>query len=269
MPSVSSNVVVSLFDLITFQADLAPVAKKVESGFRIVCPECDVVHKLSQKYVCSDDPNHGPYTTATAGRARELDKQLFRVTDEQIAESKGQNANDPVQSEAAKKNIPLSAVTSASLAQHTRPGQASYRLEPKASSIKTYGLIRDLVENSDVVFVGELTIRTDRKLFSLESWNGQLVLQERTRPDLLAEAEYIEASYDDKMLALATQLAADNATDFDPTQFSSAQLARLAKLEAELLAGSDGTPVESTPKDAAEAPMDNLLAALQAAVESK
>lgn len=53
--ATSSGVTITMFGMTSLQVDLVPLKRGEREGPKLVCPECEDVTRLAQRYVC---PNH-------------------------------------------------------------------------------------------------------------------------------------------------------------------------------------------------------------------
>ncbi len=221
----------------------------------VVCPECTEPNKLSQRYFC-DDPEHGPYSLNEAARAREIDKVLYLISEEEIAALK----TPELPAEAGLALQPFSAVD---VAAHTIPNGTSYRLRPR-SSLAIYAMLTQLAADPNRAYIGEVNLRNSQKLFRVQSWNGQMLAVELARPDELAPVDEFDNTYDERLLATAEALLAD-VQPFDPEAFRNVVRERAAALD-ESKRDPNAVPV-SNPKPV-QVEVNDLLSQLQAAVSA-
>lgn len=255
----ASNVTVSLA-VMNMQTDLLPV-KQGDGAvkFKIVCPDCDDTVTMDQKYICTEDESH-VHTSGTAARAKDVDGVLVKVTAEDIEAIK-EPTLEPNQ-------LDLQVYPADQVDAATRPVGVAYRVRPKPTkgSMQVYGVLRDLFADESVAYIGEMTIRSEQKLFRAEVWHGQILLQELARPELVAPVDQIDVTYDTKLLKTAKALADALVEDFDPEAFRSVVQQRAAEFDAAQRAAATGTA--PAPKKKAAPKQDDSTDALLAALEA-
>lgn len=261
--SLASNINLSFFGIMNVAVDLFPTEVSDRAvRFSLGCPSCDSPVKLTQQYVCPEDGSHGPFTTADASRVKEINGILYKVSDEEI-----EGIKEP---SLPPGDATVSVFPAAQVEASTRPTGKAYRLRPRvASALPIYAMVRDLVANPEYAFVLELTLRNNQKMYRVETWNSQLVIQELLRPDEVRAADVIDASYDGKLLATATTLAETQVEDFDPAAFRNAVRERAQEFERQKAAEAQGVPLPAKAKVKAASKGDDaaaLLASLEAAV---
>src|ERR1700733_11180300 len=100
----------------------------------------------------------------------------------------------------------------------------SYYLEPEASAVKPYVLLREALEDSDMVGVVKVAIRNREQLATLRVREGVIVLETMIWPDEVRAADFaflddgVELRPQEKQMA--RQLLDSMAGDFDPEQFT-------------------------------------------------
>lgn len=247
------------FGLMTVQGDLMPAAQRTKDvEFKLVCPSCDDPAPLTQQYFCEE--GHGPYTTGNAGRAKVVGSgkaaTLHKVTAEQI--------------EALKSpTLPTGEMTvhvfpAVQVEQHTIPSGSAYRLRSTGRA-DLYAVLVDLVKDTDMAFVGEMTVKGTQKMWRISSRHGQLLLSELIRPEEVAPGDDLDAvEYDAAALDMVSKLAAKNVEEFDPTAFRNT-IAERARAMNEALAAGKGEEVPTVAPTVAPEETD-LMALLTSAV---
>lgn len=240
-------------------------AKRSEGtvAFKTICPDCDDPTPLPQKYECDA---HGLFSVGELQKARLVDGELHRVTEEEIAAAK------------APGTVDTGIVTifeSAEVEAHTRPNGAVYVLRPgrnaktkkvSAEDVKLYGLLVDVIgKATSQAWIVEHTSRGSQKLYRLESWNDTLVMQELVRPGEFHATVATDKSYDPRLLDAMNEAAEALVAPFNPTGFENVMRERAAELDE---AKRTGAPVPAAV--AAATPKDNsgdLLALLAASTK--
>jgi non-homologous end joining protein Ku len=214
---------------------------------------------------------HGPYTSAEAARAREVDKVLHKVTPEEIAElrSDATDENDITEGAMALASSPREQVEAAVL-----PSGTVYRLRPRNTSFQAYSVLMDAIEatSSDFVTYGEVIARETQKLFVLSVFTDaegvrQIIAQETLRPGDMADLDKVTVPYPDTYATMAVDVIKTNAVDFDAASYINQRKERAAELD-ERLRSEGGTAVATQAARAADPNngSDDLLAALQASL---
>lgn len=263
----ASDVSVSFFAVMNILADLVPAKVSGAVSFKVICPDCDEAHSLAQRYICTLDSDHTDglddtlpgYASGTAARGKEVNGQMVRVETEEIEGIKG--------AELPQNDLQVFVYPAEDVERLTRPNGTAYRLRPKGT-LPIYKMLVDLVADRSKAFIGEMNVRGSDKLFRVESWNGVLVVTELARPSEVVDAEHIDASYDGKLLSMATQLADVQTEAFDPEKFANKVKARAAAWEAKKVAeglAPDAKPAKPKKVKEATAQVD-LLAALEASL---
>jgi DNA end-binding protein Ku len=146
----------------------------------------------------------------------------------------------------------------------------SYYLEPEKNAVKPYVLLRDALEDSDMVGVVKVAIRNREQLATLRVREGVIVLETMIWPDEVRTADFaflddgVELRPQEKQMA--RQLLDSMAGDFDPEQFTDNYR---EALEAVIDAKVEGREVVET-----EEPQPNagnvvdLMSALRASVDA-
>ncbi len=146
----------------------------------------------------------------------------------------------------------------------------SYYLEPEKNAVKPYVLLRDALEDSDMVGVVKVAIRNREQLATLRVREGVIVLETMIWPDEVRAADFaflddgVELRPQEKQMA--RQLLDSMAGDFDPEQFTDNYR---EALEAVIDAKVEGREVVET-----EEPQPNagnvvdLMSALRASVDA-
>jgi DNA end-binding protein Ku len=145
----------------------------------------------------------------------------------------------------------------------------SYYLEPDAHGLKPYVLLRDALENSDRVAVVKVALRNREALATLRVREGVLVLETMLWPDEIRDADFSFLDEDVEVrpqeLKMAESLIETMSDDFDPSQFSDQYREALEEvIEAKI----EGRDVVAPAEPKAKGEVVDLMAALQASVES-
>lgn len=213
-----------------------------EVGFRLVCPghAADGVQlRTSQRYICPDDPSHGPYKESELSKARQIGDDLFLVSPEQVAYVD--------EGDAPAGEFELHRVPAGDLDAATCPAGYTYRLRPKKDAPQALGIIwaslRQMAKGADgTALVGELKLRGLVRMYRFTAWQDCLLIHELIRPENLTQQIEdlgdVEAS-EQVLSQLDVVLPAE---DFDPDAWRDEKAARFAELDEKLLEGETFVP---------------------------
>jgi len=145
----------------------------------------------------------------------------------------------------------------------------SYYLEPEATGVKPYMLLREALESSGKVAVVKIALRQRESLATLRIRDGVFVLETMLWPDEVRPGEFDVLDEDIELRAQELQMAASlidtMSGDFDPTEYKDAYR---EALQAVIDAKIEGREVVA-PEAQEEAPAAaDLLSALRASVEA-
>jgi DNA end-binding protein Ku len=145
----------------------------------------------------------------------------------------------------------------------------SYYLEPDAHGLKPYVLLREALEQCDRVAVVKVALRNRESLATLRVRDGVLVLETMLWPDEIRPAEFSFLDEDvdvrPQELKMAESLIETMSDDFDPAQFNDQYR---DALEQVITAKIEGREVVAPAEPKATGEVVDLMAALQASVES-
>jgi DNA end-binding protein Ku len=146
----------------------------------------------------------------------------------------------------------------------------SYYLEPEKTAVKPYALLRDALDESGMVGLVKVAIRSREQLATLRVRDGVIVMETMIWPDEVREPgfSFLDEDVDlrPQERQMAKSLVESMAGDFDPDQYSDEYRAALqevidAKIEGrEVVAPTAEQPDTGTVVD--------LMAALRASVEA-
>lgn len=145
----------------------------------------------------------------------------------------------------------------------------SYYLEPEASTLKPYVLLREALAATDRMAVVKLAMRQRETLAVLRVRDDVIVLQTMLWPDEIRAADFDVLSegvdVKDAELKMATSLVDSLAADFDPDTYEDAYAKAVHDLVDSKL---EGTPMpELAAEETSSAEVVDLLTALQRSVE--
>jgi non-homologous end joining protein Ku len=258
--AVASNITFTIAgSFVQLQADLLSAKPTDKTDFTSLCPDCTEPTAVSERYICKHEDAHGPYSRNELRKGREIDKMLYRAEDADIEAIK---ATTITKDEAVAVRV----FPSAEVTNHVRPTGSSYLLRPLGKAQLAYAALTQFVGDPKLAFLCEVLVRGSQKLYRIEAWNGQLVLQELIRPNELAETETIVAPVTKEMTAMLKQIIV-NGTEkaFDPQQFRALTPERVAELDARLVSSGDGKEVTKGKQPSVNG--GDLLSALQASLE--
>lgn len=250
----TSGVTLTMLGMTSLQVDLVPLRRGERVAPKLVCPECAEATKLSQRYVCPNHEDHGPYAQQEVQRAIDVDGILRKVTDDEIAALKDPTI-EPKQ--ATFRIFPADQVES-----ETMPAGTAYRLRPK-NAPQVYAMLVDVVrERGDLAFVAELNARS-QKMYRLAVRDRALVAMELIRPGEFNPDEEMPTEYNGELLDAALTLVDQQVEDFDPESWTDFYRARAKELqEAKLTNPNEPAPIRKVEKvDSADALLEALTAA--------
>ncbi|MCW2529434.1 MAG: Ku protein [Pseudonocardiales bacterium] len=146
----------------------------------------------------------------------------------------------------------------------------SYFLEPEKQGTKPYLLLREALENSGMVALVKVAIRSREQLATLRVRDGVIVLEtmlwpdEIRVPDFAFLAEKVELRKQET--AMAETLVSSMAGDFDPEEFSDDYRAALMEVIEAKSAGRE--VVEAATETPTAGNVVDLMAALRASVDA-
>lgn len=255
-----SNLVFELESWTQLRVDLLSARPTQDLDFVLLCPEHGEPVKPSQRYICPENENHGPYEQNQLLHGREIEKTLFFVSDEDYKASK--------EPEIVDQPIKVHVVPSEQLWASTRPTGSSYLMRPQMGSETLYAALeRTLSLDPSRSLVCKISIKKClEKLFQLQSWNGQLVLQELCHPNELAPALSVSAEVTDAQVEMVGKLLKTKEEKFDAHEFRHLGFERIAAIDEKLLANP---PVKkkSSKTSKKSASTDSVMADLEASIK--
>jgi hypothetical protein len=250
---------------LSFRVDLIPPRETHdEVRYESACPACheqhpEVATKVSTSYHCPDDPSHGPFVSSEVLKATRSG-QALKVVGTTATISEARKATD-----VKDDLLALQPYYADEVERWTYPLGTAYVLNQLGRS-PAFPLLLSMLDHDGhvtgereraLVLVGEVTLRTVRKLVMLRRWNDQLVLQELVRPDDLKTGFTVhDEAPDGRFLALFDTLMDLETRSFDPNEFRNLQRQRLIEFNAAQLVGG---PVVAKPAAKTEAPSNDLL----------
>lgn len=172
--ATAAGVTIQLGPMFTMQVDLASQREsdKKDSSFPYACPDHGAtVVRCNQVYQCQDEKKPHIHPESELLRARESDDgKLVHATKDEIAE---------IRTGALEKGVlELRVHPADEVAGTLRNDGLAYRARPpKKGSRKPYAVLKALAERDDIALVGWLRLKDSRRLYRVEVWNGQLMLQ--------------------------------------------------------------------------------------------
>lgn len=200
------------------QLDVVPLRRtgsKQEASLKSVCPnEHEAPTTVRQFYECEHGHKH---TDGQLLKARALDDGSLVLIDKD-------EASELRTGGFAKNQMIISAHPADEVAAQCRPDELGYRLRPNRKSApiarKLYSTLMALASTDGVALLGELRLKDSRRLYRLEVWNGQLIVQSLIHPDDLAGTDQIALPEFDKAQIKALQDRARELVDsFDPERY--------------------------------------------------
>lgn len=237
--------------VISLDVDLVPATRAKadkraanSTALTRVCPTCTEGAKIKQLLICEN--GHGPFAQGDLHHATEVDGVLKKVDPDEVAEAQVPTVD--------AKSVIFSVFPAAQVEAATLPSGNVYRMrlgaKPSRATMQAYGLLRELVADSELAFISELVVKGVSKLYRGIARDGMITLTELYRPSLFHSPEQVDAVVDEAMATVGRSMVAETVQDFDPAAWESAAEARLAALQA---AASAGTEPEEVNEDAAKA----------------
>jgi DNA end-binding protein Ku len=128
----------------------------------------------------------------------------------------------------------------------------SYYVEPEATGVRAYALLRDALERSGRIAIAQVALRQRESLATLRSRDGVLVLETLLWPDEVRGADFGFLAEDVEVrsqeLRMATSLIDSMTVDFDPEEYHDRYREALQELVDAKVEGRDVIQ----PEDAAE-----------------
>jgi DNA end-binding protein Ku len=146
----------------------------------------------------------------------------------------------------------------------------SYYLEPEKTAVKPYVLLRDALNDSDMVAVTKVAIRNREQLATLRVRDGVIVMETMLWPDEVREAAFpfldqgVEVRPQE--LSMARSLIESMAGDFDPSQYTDRYREALQEVIDAKVQGRQVVEPEGAQPSAGN--VVDLMAALRASVEA-
>lgn len=246
---ISLGLVNMLGELVTLKV---PNAGKGEQ-FSYVCPKCDEPHKLSQKYLCNDDPSHGPYSISECDRGKEVDGKMVRFTTEQVSATKA--------SVLPEKTFALQIHHRADIENATYPSGNAYLFRP-TGNLPFYMLLREMIRRRpELMFVAKANLRKSDSFVQVDlGLDGQLMIRELVWPEDMKTFEApAEEAVDEKFVAQFDQLVEALISD----EFNAEEYKKDSRLRIAELVESGGTEPSGT---VAKPPAQDLTQLLEAAL---
>ncbi len=260
--ATKSDVTFSLFGIMTMIADVVPVRRSGAAGavqLKSICLECPEPHLVHQQYICTVQPEHGPWTQDQLTRkAKEQAGSLVEVDAGALAITVAESLPD-------SESMSFLVRDAASVERMTRPDELAYRIRPKAKKTRSaiYSMLEALLADGRFALIGSLCVKGTARQYRLTTWNDQLVLQSLILSADLAPADEIETTeVEPKLLDMALQFATDECSEYSEEDGRNLR----AELVAAAVSGAGpGTPVLT------KAPVgnDDLLALLEASLATR
>lgn len=232
-------------------------------GGRFACPDPahdGAVAFVGEKFVCAD--GHA-YDKGEMLSAREVDGVAVLIDEDAKA--------DAASGGTVKNEIDLIAVPRSQVEAFTRRDEGANRLrlvkDPSTTDRKLYRAYLGVAADPEFALVGVLNVRS-RKLYVLDVWQGQLMLQPLIQTAELAPPDDLSgeiAEADEQLEALTAKLRekmVSSIVDFDAESFYYDKRKALDDLAAATARGEAPTPVASP----AATSVDDLMAALDATI---
>lgn len=119
----------------------------------------------------------------------------------------------------------------------------SYYIEPEATGVRAYALLRDALERSDKIAIAQVALRQRESLATLRTKDGVLVLETLLWPDEIRAADFGFLDDDIEVraqeLRMASSLIDSMTVDFDPDEYHDRYREALQELVAAKTEGRD------------------------------
>jgi DNA end-binding protein Ku len=147
----------------------------------------------------------------------------------------------------------------------------SYYLEPEASAVKPYVLLREALEDSGMVGLVKVAIRNREQLAILRVREDVILLETMIWPDEVREAQFgfldTDVAIRPQEAKMAASLVASMAGDFDPAQFTDEYRAALEEVIEAKVEGREVVEA-AEPETSGGGEVVDLMAALRASVDA-
>jgi DNA end-binding protein Ku len=146
----------------------------------------------------------------------------------------------------------------------------SYYIEPEATGVRAYALLRDALERSDKIAIAQVALRQRESLATLRTKDGVLVLETLLWPDEIRAVDFPFLDDDIEVraqeLRMASSLIDSMTVDFDPDEYHDRYREALQELVAAKTEGREVMQPEAEEDTGAPASLaDALRASLAAA----
>jgi DNA end-binding protein Ku len=241
------------FGLVMIPVKLYAATEQKDIAFRQVHREDG--GRIRFRRVCSIDGEEVPYEDIAKGY--ELpDGEMIILTDEDMAE------------------LPLATSKSIEVMHFTPAEQLdpilfnrSYFVEPEATGVRAYALLRDALERSDKIAIAQVALRQRESLATLRTRDGVLVLETLLWPDEVRASDFGFLDDDIEVrpqeLQMASSLIDSMTVDFDPEEYHDRYREALQELIA---AKTEGREVIQPVAEAEEGEPTSLADALRASL---
>jgi DNA end-binding protein Ku len=146
----------------------------------------------------------------------------------------------------------------------------SYYLEPEKTAVKPYVLLRDALQDSDMVALTKVAIRNREQLATLRVRDGVIVLETMLWPDEVREPSFgfldQQVEVRPQELAMAKSLVESMAGDFEPTQYTDQYREALQEVIDAKVEGRQVVEPEAAQPSSGN--VVDLMSALRASVEA-
>jgi DNA end-binding protein Ku len=143
----------------------------------------------------------------------------------------------------------------------------SYYIEPEATGVRAYALLRDALERSDKIAIAQVALRQRESLATLRTRDGVLVLETLLWPDEVRAVDFPFLDDDIEVraqeLRMASSLIDSMTVDFDPDEYHDRYREALQELVA---AKTEGREVMQPEEEAETGEPASLADALRASL---
>jgi non-homologous end joining protein Ku len=218
-----------------------------ETALTNICPKCEVPTKPEQFYIC---PNHtDKYKSGELAKAKKVGKDLVRV--------------DPKQAKAAKSSLlPLDLLEltihpAEEVESQTYRSANAYLFVPNVQS-KQYGVLVDIIKDSQYAFIGQVNIKHNEYLVRLLTWQGFLIVQQLLYPEDVNEVETPVYEHSQEFVDTMLEFVQKNVVEFSAENYKNQAKVRFAEFIKATENGEEVPVIESKKVDSDDVALENL-----------
>lgn len=244
--------------LVTIPGGIYSVTRTDDTDkFHLTCPDCkSPTQHVAQRYVCQENPKHGPFAQADCLYGKEADGKIVTFSQEKVKEAR---ASVLPKSELVLQIHPRDQVEAA-----TFPAGSVYVFQPTVANNAFEALADEIKKRRDLVFLVKYALRDHDHLSMLDFENGQLVVRDLVWPEERKEFSPVVISPPTKVVRTMMESLVEAVTeDFVPDEYTKEAKVRITTMVAETSAGA---PQGASPKKVKKLAEDDLAALLEQSV---